>query len=113
MGGAAPTVDAEGHVWVATGNSAFHSSGDTYDDSDGVLELSPSLHLLDSFAPLDWYADNASDLDLGSTTPAVLSNGLVFEVGKSQTAYVLRQSHLGGVGGQIQLKANFLSLIHI
>jgi outer membrane protein assembly factor BamB len=107
MGGAAPTVDAEGHVWVATGNSAFHSSGDTYDDSDGVLELSPSLHLLDSFAPLDWYADNASDLDLGSTTPAVLSNGLVFEVGKSQTAYVLRQSHLGGVGGQIQLKANF------
>ncbi|MGA8724791.1 MAG: PQQ-binding-like beta-propeller repeat protein [Acidimicrobiales bacterium] len=107
MGGAAPTVDANGNVWVATGNGAFNKSTDTYDDSDGVLELSSSMHLVQYFAPAAWYSDNGSDLDLGSTTPALLPNGLVFEVGKSQTAYVLRQSHLGGVGGQVAHTNNF------
>ena len=66
MGGAAPTVDSAGNVWVATGNSEFHSSTDTYDDSDSVLELNPSMQLVNSFAPSAWYSDNGSDLDLGS-----------------------------------------------
>jgi hypothetical protein len=101
IGGAAPSIDASGHIWVATGNSAFHSSGDTYDESDSVLELSPGLQVLDYFAPLHWYSDNATDADLGSTAPALLPNGLVFEVGKSTTAYVLHQGGLGHVGGQL------------
>jgi hypothetical protein len=107
MGGAGPTVDAQGNVWVATGNSAFHSSSDTYDESDGVLEISPAMKLVQAFAPKAWYADNASDLDLGSGAPALLPNGLVFEVGKSQTAYVLNQSHLGSVGGQVSQSPGF------
>ena len=107
MGGAAPTIDAQGNIWLATGNDAFHSSSDTYDDSDGVLEISPAMKLVQSFAPKAWYADNASDLDLGSAAPALLPNGLVFEVGKSQTAYVLAQSHLGGVSGQVALTNSF------
>ncbi len=107
MGGAAPSIDAQGNVWVATGNSAFHSSSDAYDQSDSVLKLSPTMQLLDSFAPQLWYNDNASDADLGSTTPALLPNGLVFEVGKSTTAYVLSQSSLGGVNGQVALRNSF------
>ena len=107
MGGAAPSVDAQGDVWVATGNSEYHSSTDAYDESDSVLRLSPTMQLLDAFAPLDWYSDNASDLDLGSGAPALLPNGLVFEVGKSQTAYVLNQSNLGGIGGQVASTLNF------
>ena len=107
MGGAAPSVDAQGNVWVATGNSAHHSSADTYDQSDSVLKLSPTMQLLDSFAPANWYGDNAADLDLGSGAPALLPNGLAFEVGKSQTAYVLNQSNLGGVAGQVSLTNGF------
>jgi outer membrane protein assembly factor BamB len=107
MGGAAPSVDAQGDVWVATGNSEYHSSTDAYDESDSVLRLSPTMQLLDAFAPLDWYSDNASDLDLGSGAPALLPNGLAFEVGKSQTAYVLNQSALGGVGGQVASTPGF------
>ncbi len=101
MGGAGPSIDAHGNVWVATGNSEHHSSADAYDQSDSVLELSPNMQLLQSFAPHDWYTDNNNDLDLGSGAPALLPNGLVFEVGKSQTAYVLSQAHLGGIGGQV------------
>jgi outer membrane protein assembly factor BamB len=107
MGGAAPSIDAQGNVWVATGNSAFHSASDAYDQSDSVLKLSPTMQLLDSFAPQLWYNDNAGDADLGSTTPALLPNGLVFEVGKSTTAYVLNQSSLGGVNGQVALRNSF------
>jgi len=105
MGGGAPVLNAKGDVWVAAGNGSVHSPG-RYDDSDSVLELSPSLKLLQVFAPSDWYDDNANDRDLGSSVPAVLPNGLVVQAGKSQTVYLLRASRLGGIGGQVDEKTN-------
>ncbi|MGD0393606.1 MAG: PQQ-binding-like beta-propeller repeat protein [Acidimicrobiales bacterium] len=105
MGGGAPAIDASGNVWVSTGNSQFESSTDTYDNSDGVLELSPTMHLLQSFAPTTWYSDNASDLDL-STPPVIVGNGLVFAIGKSSTAFVLDQAKLGGVGRELISRAS-------
>jgi len=106
MGGAAPTIDAQGNVWVATGNSSAPSS--SYDYSDGVIELDPmTMQVVDYFAPTTWHADNSADLDLGSTAPALLPNGLVFQVGKLHTAYVMRQSALGHIGGQIQSTSSF------
>ncbi len=100
MGGGAPSIDAAGNVWVSTGNSAYESPDDPYDQSDGVLELSPTMHLLQDFAPTTWPSDNAADADL-STPPVLLPNGLVFAIGKSSTAFVLNQSSLGGVGGEL------------
>ena len=105
MGGGAPAIDASGNVWVSTGNSQFESSTDTYDNSDGVLELSPTMHLLQAFAPTAWYSDNASDLDL-STPPVIVGNGLVFAIGKSSTAFVLNQAKLGGVGRELISRAS-------
>jgi polyvinyl alcohol dehydrogenase (cytochrome) len=107
MGGAAPIVDAQGNIWVATGNGSSITTGDPYDDSDGVLELSSSLSLLQYFAPTDWTHDNLFDADLGSSSPAVLPNGLVFQAGKSGTAYLLKQSALGGIGGQLVQMPSF------
>ena len=88
MGGAAPIVDGSGNIWVATGNSAFESATDPYDNSDGVLELSSNLQLEQSFAPSHWYNDNSSDFDLGSSSPALMADGLLLQAGKSQIAYV-------------------------
>ena len=104
MGGAAPVIDAQGNVWVASGNAA---TGSTPDDSDSVLKLSPTMTLLDSFTPSTWQSDNDNDQDLASTAPVLLPNGLVFQVGKLRTAYVLSQSHLGGIGGQLNETAGF------
>ena len=98
MGGAAPEVDSAGNIWVATGNG---SSSTPYDFSDSVLELSPGLTRTQYFAPSTWSSDNSHDQDLGSTAPALLSNGTVLQVGKSSTAYLLNQASLGGIGGQI------------
>lgn len=99
MGGAAPEVTASGDIWLAAGNGSV-TTPTPYDGSDAVLELSPALKLLQYFAPSDWYEDNANDRDLGSSSPALLADGLVVQAGKSQTAYLLNGAALGGVGGQ-------------
>lgn len=98
MGGAAPVVDAGGNIWVEAGNGSVKSTGARYDDSDSVLELSPSLSLLQYFAPSSWASENATDLDM-STAPALLANGQVVAAGKDRTAYLLDGAHLGGIGG--------------
>ncbi len=99
MGGAAPVVDAKGDVWVTAGNGSVYSASHAYDDSDSVLELSPSLSLLQYFAPTNWASNNARDLDL-STAVALLSDGQVVAAGKTRAVYLLNGASLGGIGGQ-------------
>jgi outer membrane protein assembly factor BamB len=99
MGGAAPVVDSAGHIWVSTGNGSVHSANHAYDDSDGVLELSSSLRLIQFFAPSTWPANNSQDLDM-STAPVLLPDGQVMLAGKSRIVYLLSGAHLGGIGGQ-------------
>ena len=98
MGGAAPAVDSSGHLWVSTGNGSVYSYRHAYDNSDSVLELSPSLRLLQFFAPRTWASDNSQDLDM-SAAPALLSDGQVMLAGKSGIVYLLNGAHLGGIGG--------------
>jgi len=105
MGGAAPIVDAQGNIWVSVGNGSVHSSGQAFDHSDSVLELSQALHVKQYFAPTDWAQNNASDADM-STAPALLANGQVVLAGKSRTVYLLNGAHLGGIGsGEATLPA--------
>jgi outer membrane protein assembly factor BamB len=99
MGGAAPVVDSSGDIWVSTGNGSVFSSSHAYDNSDSILELSPSLKLVQFFAPITWATDNSRDLDM-STAPALLPDGQVILSGKSGIVYLLNQAHLGGIGGQ-------------
>jgi len=107
MGGAAPVIDQQGNIWVAVGNGSHTTSADPYDGSDSVLELSASLKLLQYFAPTSWASDNAHDFDLGSSAPVLLPNGLVVQAGKSQTAYLLSERHLGGIGRQLATLPSF------
>jgi len=99
MGGAAPVVDSSGHIWVSTGNGSVYSYQHAYDDSDSVLELSSSLHLLQFFAPSTWATNNSQDLDM-STAPVLLSDGQVVLAGKSRIVYLLNGAQLGGIGHQ-------------
>lgn len=105
MGGAAPVIDGSGDVWVATGNGSVTSPSGPYDHSDSVLELSPSMQLLQSFAPSHWYRLSAEDADLGSASPALLPDGTVVQGGKGHAAYLLRQAKLGGIGGQVDQRS--------
>jgi hypothetical protein len=100
MGGAAPVIDQQGNVWVSTGNGSVTDCSQPYDDSDSVLELSPSMHLDQFFAPSTWCSDNQRDLDLGTDNPAIIGN-LVFQVGKTDLGFLLNKSDLGGINHQI------------
>jgi outer membrane protein assembly factor BamB len=99
MGGAAPEVDSGGNLWIGVGNGSVTRAGHAYDNSDSVLEVSSTFHLLQYFAPTSWASDNAHDFDL-SMAPALLADGQVVASGKSAHAYLLNGSHLGGIGGQ-------------
>jgi polyvinyl alcohol dehydrogenase (cytochrome) len=100
MGGSSPVVDPHGNVYVASADGYNLGAGQAYDDSDAVLELSPTMQLKSMFHPGDWQTLSADDLDLGTGDP-VLVHGFVFQIGKTDTGYLLRQGHLGGTDGEV------------
>ncbi|MBS2964263.1 PQQ-binding-like beta-propeller repeat protein [Actinocrinis puniceicyclus] len=112
---AVPTT-REGGIWetgggVVDGANLLYASGNgqatsgSYDGSDSVIELSPTLQRLDYFAPTDWATQNGGDADLGSMTPALVGQ-YIYVDGKTNNGYVLRNGALGGVGGQVAELAN-------
>jgi outer membrane protein assembly factor BamB len=100
MGGSSPVVDPAGNVYVASADGYDLGAGQPYDDSDAVLELSPAMRLESIFYRDDWQRLSADDLDLGTGDPALV-DGFVFQIGKTDTAYLLRQGHLGGQDGEV------------
>ncbi|MDQ6650844.1 MAG: PQQ-binding-like beta-propeller repeat protein [Actinomycetota bacterium] len=94
---AGPAVDSAGNIYVAVGNG---ESTTTYDGSDSVTKLSPTLAQIGIFAPSGWAAENAGDTDLGSSMPQLLPGGYLFQAGKSGTGYLVSTTNLGGIGGQ-------------
>jgi outer membrane protein assembly factor BamB len=100
MGGSSPVVDPHGNVYAASGDGYNLGAGQPYDYSDAVLKLSPTMHLKSIFHLKDWQTLSGDDLDLGTGDPALV-HGYVFQIGKTDTAYLLRQGHLGGTDGAI------------
>ncbi|HEV3123528.1 MAG TPA: PQQ-binding-like beta-propeller repeat protein [Candidatus Dormibacteraeota bacterium] len=99
-----PVISSAGDVWVTTGNTnaGQGATQGTYDDANGVFHLDAALaSAVDGWAPQNWAALNRDDVDLGSVAPALLPGGLVFAVGKEGVGYLLRDSHLGGIGGEV------------
>ena len=88
-----------GNVYVASADGYDLGPGQPYDDSDAVLELSPTMHLKSIFYLKDWQTLSGDDLDLGTGDPALV-DGFVLQIGKTDTAYLLRQGHLGGEDGR-------------
>jgi hypothetical protein len=116
MGGGAPSVDANGHLYVITGNGGFDatsSSAPNNDYGDSLLQLSvapnpttPSAAFTVSqyFTPEDQASDDSGDQDFGAGGAAVLANvtsgagtvGVVVGGGKDGSLYILNQAVLGG-----------------
>lgn len=93
-----PVVGPGPTIYVSVGNGA--ATAPPFDGSDSVTALTPALHRAGLFAPTTWADDNANDLDLGSSAPALLGNGTLLAVGKRAIGYLLDTGRLGGVGGQ-------------
>jgi len=95
---------ATGDLVVATGNAPWNGSTDW---GDSVLVLSPDASkLLRHWTPADQQHLNDADLDLGSTSPALLSGGYAVQGGKDGQLRLLALDRLPGpnakLGGELQ-----------
>lgn len=88
---------SDGSLYFASGNSASRGA---YDYGNSVVRLDANLRMVDSFAAPTWKQDNATDRDLGTSTPVLLPGDQVFQVGKAGVGYLLDGRDLGGIGGQ-------------
>ena len=91
--GGAPAVDAAGNLYATTGNAnpdPPEGGPDPKQYTESVVKLSPDLH------PLASYKDAVAggDEDLSTGNPVLLPDGTVFAVGKTDIAFLLRQSDL-------------------
>ena len=89
---------------MATGNAPWNGSTNW---GDSVLVLSPDASkLLRHWTPVDQQHLNDADLDLGSTSPALLSDGYAVQGGKDGKLRLLRLGRLPGanatLGGSLQ-----------
>jgi hypothetical protein len=98
--GNAPAIDANGNIYVETGNGYFDG---TSNFSDSVIKFSPSGTRLDYFTPFDQAVMQGNDIDLGSSGPLILPDAvgstghphLAIATGKVGVVYLLDQTNLG------------------
>jgi len=92
--GNAPAIDSNGDIWISTGNG----DSTNWDYQEAVIELDSNMNVLGYWAPSYWQYLDSIDRDMGSSMPILLPDGLVYEVGKLGTGYLMSQT-LDGLGG--------------
>lgn len=98
--GQGPAADAEGNVYLSTGNGTFdaHTGGQNYGDSIVKLKLENNQFVVkDFFTPCNERFLNGDDLDLGSSGPVLLpvNPPKIVTGGKEGVLYLLQQNNLG------------------
>jgi uncharacterized protein (TIGR03437 family) len=106
MGGAAPAADAEGGIYVVSGNGPFDGDSNGADLGDSFIKLSSAagLAIADYFTPFNQLSLNRDDIDLGSSGALVLPDEagaaahphLVAGAGKEGRIYLLDRDGMGG-----------------
>ncbi|HTU81488.1 MAG TPA: PQQ-binding-like beta-propeller repeat protein [Candidatus Acidoferrales bacterium] len=106
-----PDPAMKGAVFATTGNGDFDANqagGDDYGDS--TLGLSADVtQLLGHYTPRDYRNLDVNDIDMGSTSPALLPRQpnsdtplMLLQGGKDETLRLVDRAHLPGVGGELQ-----------
>jgi len=107
-GRAGAVIDpATGDIFVATGNGPYNGRTDW---GDSLMELDPdATRVLANYSPANNAALDSRDLDVGSTSPVLLGNGLVAQSGKDSLIRLLRLDAIAGAGahtgGELQTVA--------
>ncbi|MGP0019748.1 MAG: hypothetical protein ACLPHP_14335 [Candidatus Sulfotelmatobacter sp.] len=97
-----PAADAEGNIYVPTGNGTFDAGSGGRDYGDSVLKLDgSSLAIRDYFTPHDQDRISQNDTDIGSSGPTLLPDQpgphrhLLLQPTKDSTIYVIDRDHMG------------------
>ncbi len=105
-----PDPSMKGRIYVTTGNGDFDANHGGSDYGDSVLAISrDGTQLAGYYTPANYEQLAAGDVDLGSTSPALLPREshsrtplLAVQGGKDGIVRLLDRAHLGGVGGELQ-----------
>ena len=99
-----PACDAEGSIYVPTGNGTFDAVSGGRDYGDSVLKLAlkdSSMEVRDYFTPYDQAKIDDADADVGSSGPLLLPDQpgahrhLVLQPTKNSTLYVIDRDQMG------------------
>ena len=96
-GRAGAVIDpATGNIFVATGNGPYDGVTDW---GDSVIELDPTAtRILGNYTPADNAMLDNADLDVGSTSPVLLSSSTIAQGGKDSLIRLLGVSNMAGTG---------------
>jgi hypothetical protein len=97
--GQGPAADADGNIYVMTGNGTFDPSKKNFGSSFVRLALEgQSLVIKDFFTPCNFKFLNDRDLDLGAAGPILLPTtpARIVSGGKEGVLYVLSKANMGG-----------------
>jgi len=94
-GRAGAVIDSgNGDIFIATGNGVWNG---TTDWGDALIEIDASAtKILGNYTPANTDELNARDLDLGSTSPALLGSDLIAQGGKDGKVRLLRRNAIAG-----------------
>jgi len=97
-----PAADAEGNLFVPTGNGTFDANTGGPDYGDSILKLDgSSLGIRDYFTPHDQERISNADADIGSSGPTLLPDQpgphrhLLLQPTKDSTIYVIDRDNMG------------------
>jgi hypothetical protein len=100
--GQGPAADAEGNVYVVTGNGSWDGEKNF---SESFLKFSPDLKLEDWFTPTNHFALDKADSDLNSSGATLIpGTHLVLGGGKQGVLYVLDTRNFGHLGDEHALQ---------
>jgi outer membrane protein assembly factor BamB len=102
----AVVVPGSGDLLVATGNAPWNGRTDW---GDSVLLLSRAARLIGNYTPANTQQLNASDLDLGSTSPVYLTRRLIVQGGKDGKIRLLSLARLRGRSPHIDHELQIVS----
>lgn len=94
-GRAGAVIDpATGHIFLATGNGPYNGKTDW---GDALIELNANAtRILANFTPVNNAELNNRDLDLGSSSPVLLPDGLLAQGGKDRLIRLLSVQSIAG-----------------
>jgi hypothetical protein len=100
LAGAGPAADANGNVYVSTGNGTYDGVTNW---ADSAIKLSPTGSILDWFTPFNQSVFQANDIDLASSGVIILPDSvasaahphLALATGKVAILYLLDQNNMG------------------
>jgi outer membrane protein assembly factor BamB len=99
-----PAADADGNIYVPTGNGTFDAASGGRDYGDSVLKLTlrnSTIAISDYFTPYDQEKMSDGDADLGSSGPLLVPDQpgahrhLLLQPTKNSTLYVIDRDQMG------------------